>query len=92
MSRIHLIDKPQEKPDRASKDVASLFHPRWSPAWDMRLLSRGETHADRAALAKEMKTTELAVQQRLHRLRAIRNCAAKLEAFGLTRSYPGVGT
>lgn len=66
-----------------------IFHPRWKPADDMRLLRLKSDGVPTIDIADLMKCRHVAILQRLHRLNSVRDVRVQLNIFAQeNKRYP----
>lgn len=77
---------------RAARRLAPVFHPRWSSKVDFFILQLRGDGENFTGIAQVLGLTRLSVEQRWHRLRAIRDIGDLLVDYGLSDApYPGPG-
>lgn len=73
----------------AARALRPVFHPKWSPRLDLDVLQAKESGLNFSAIAVRIGRQRIAVEQRWHRLRAIRRVNCLLMTYLETRStYP----
>lgn len=74
---------------QAAERLAPVFHPLWSSADDHAVLSARAAGENFTVIAARLGRPRLAVEQRWHRLRMVRDALRLLEAYGLSdERYP----
>lgn len=92
MSAVRARAMPERVSARAGSPLAPIHHPMWSTLADMTLLTLRTEGANFSTIAVALRRPRIAVEQRWHRLRAVRDVAEKLKAAGLTSApYPPAG-
>lgn len=69
--------------DKARMILRQVEHPRWSPSDDHDLLAMKAAGRSFSDIAEWLGRRSVAVQQRFHRLRAVRGVSEALEVSGL---------
>ena len=86
---VRPVKSTKGKRAQAAVRLAAVFHPLWSSADDHLLLqarARGDSFTD---IAARLGRARVAVEQRYHRLRVIRDALILLESYGLSSErYP----
>ena len=77
---------------RATKRLAPVFHPRWSSRDDHAVMTARAKHKSFSDIAGDLGRSQIAVEQRWHRLRVIKGVVRLLEDYGLSgKPYPADG-
>lgn len=76
------LSMPMPKSD--AERLAEIFHPAWCSADDYYLLQAKKQNKHFTYIAGELGRRRITVEQRYHRLRAVRNIESLLEDYGLT--------
>lgn len=86
-----MSEKPRQHytPEQAARRLSPIFHPNWCVADDLVLMKARAARENFAQIAERLERPRIAVEQRFHRLRVVRDVVGLLEDVGLTmKPYP----
>ncbi len=76
---------------KARAALVEIMHPHWSPADDYAIMYLKADGRNFLEIAESIGRSRISVEQRFHRLRAVKDIMAKLDAFGITDNMYSLG-
>ncbi|PCJ75543.1 MAG: hypothetical protein COA53_06510 [Rhodobacteraceae bacterium] len=71
--------------------LVEIMHPHWSPADDYAIMFLKADGRNFLEISESMGRSRISVEQRFHRLRAVKDIMVKLEAFGMSSDRYSLG-